>query len=378
MNSTFIDNGMGLEWEEGTLAPGGSFTVVVIEEWTAAGAVQVLPPPSQNISVGTPVTLPFTIQNLESVDDTFTLGVSATSGLTPSVQSTVAVPASGTATVQVTVSAASLTGGPEAVTLTATSQTTPSVTNQGTATLTTVVAVGSVFVTPPQAPVAFTAGSSFQVSFPVQNLETSPASDTFAITAVASSGFLVGSLAPVTLSTQGITIVNVPVTALPNGPTTGTLQLTATSTTTASITSQATASLIASGVNVASPPVQVVGVGVTLNIPFTVINYQGSPAPFSFTVTAPPGLTVSTPAPVTIPGSGMITVVVQVTVNSLTAGSPNAVTLTALSGNYSGQATTVLVTTQPVSLPTIPLSPGGQTVYNSISPSTPEGVANLP
>jgi hypothetical protein len=376
VNSTFIDNGMALEWEEGTLIPGGSFSVTVIEEWTAAGAVQVLPPPSQNISVGTPVTLSFTVQNLEAVDDTFTLSVTAASGLNPSVQSTVAVPANGTMPVTVTVSAIAL-GGTETVTLTATSQTTPSVTNQGVATLTALVAIGTVVVTPPQAPVAYSPGTTFQVSFPVQNLETFPASDTFTISAAASSGFLVGALAPATLSINGTAIVNAQVTALTSAPASGTLQLTATSQTTASIAGQATASLIAVGVDVLAPPVQHAGVGVTLTIPFTVINYQGAPATFTFTVTAPAGMTATTPASVIIPAAGSAVVDVTVTIASLSAGALNAVTLTAISGSFTSQAATQLVATAPVALPAIPLSSGPQTVYNSISPTTPEGVANL-
>jgi hypothetical protein len=380
VNGTFIDNGMGLEWEEGTLSPGGSFTVVVIEQWTASGAVQVLPPPSTNISVGKPVTLPFTIQNLEtgSASDTFALSVSGSAGLNPTVASSVVVPDSGSMTVLVTVTPTSVTGSPETLTLTATSLSDSSITNQGTAPLTSIVALGSVFVTPPQAPVSYTVGSTLQVTFPVQNNETFPASDTFAISATASQGFLIAPLAPVTLSIGGITLVNVQVTVLSDAPAAGSLTLTATSTTTASITSQATASLIAVGVNVIAPPVQHAGVGVTLTIPFTVTNYQGSPATFTFTVTTPPGMTATTPASIIIPGPGGVsTVVVQVTINSLSAGTLNAVTLTAFSGNFSSQASTALVTTAPVSLPSIPLSPGSQTVYNSISPTTPEGVSSL-
>ncbi len=377
VNGTFIDNGMGLEWEEGTLVPGASFTVVVIEQWTAAGAVQVLPPPSQNIGLTTPVMMTFSIQNLESVDDTFALSLSATSGLNATSQTTVAVAANSTATVQVTVSAASLTGGAETVTLTATSQTTPSVTNQGTAALTTTVAVGSVVVAAVSSPQFFTVGSSMQVPFTIQNLETFPASDTFALSAVASGGFLVGTLAPVTLAINASTTVNVPVTVLSSAPATGVIQLIATSTSTASITGRAGTALAATGVAVASPPVQLAGVGVTLNIPFTVTNYQSTSASFSFSVTAPSGMMASTPASIIIAANGVATVIVQVTITTLVAGAQNAVTLTALSGNFRSQATTQLVTTQPVSLPSIPLSPGSQTVYNSISPSTPEGVANL-
>jgi hypothetical protein len=68
---------------------------------------------------------------------------------------------------------------------------------------------------------------------------------------------------------------------------------------------------------------------------------------------------------------------VPVAVTSLTAGAYNAVTLTATSASPTAQASTILVQTQTVALPAIQLSPRAGTVYVSLSPSTPEGVANL-
>jgi hypothetical protein len=374
VNANFIDNGMGLEWIEGTLAPGGSFTVTAIEEWTAAGAVQVLPPPAQNISAGVQASLQFTVQNLETNPDTFSLSVATTGGVTANVEQSVQIPAQSSVIVSVSVSTAQLSGSTATVTLTATSG---SISNQGVATLNAVAALGTVVVTGPEGQTNYNTGGTVAVSFTILSQESYPASDTFNITTVTSQGFLAGRIAPVVIAAGSSTNVSVPVTALAAAGTSGTLQLIATSASTPSITSQATASLVANPVNVVVPAVQHAGLGSTVTIPFTVQNNLGVGATFTFTVTAPSGMSAVTPASVTIPANSSVIVDVVVTVTSVVAGTPNLVTLSATAFQQTAQASTIIVLTQPVAVPPLPISQGTQTVYNSICPSTPEGVLNI-
>jgi hypothetical protein len=136
VNSTFLDNGTALQWDVGTLAPGGSFTVVCIEKWTAAGLVQVIAPQQRAAGVGDVVGLDFSIQNLESVDDTFTFAVTFSAGLSGATPAPLLVRANSTGTVHIDV-----TVGPAAqdtvatVTLVATSTGTGSLVNQDSARL---------------------------------------------------------------------------------------------------------------------------------------------------------------------------------------------------------------------------------------------------
>jgi hypothetical protein len=80
---------------------------------------------------------------------------------------------------------------------------------------------------------------------------------------------------------------------------------------------------------------------------------------------------------VVIPANSSAIVDVTVIVTSVVAGAANAITLTAASSSLTGQASTLLVLTQPVALGSLPISQGSQTVYNSICPSTPEGVLDI-
>jgi hypothetical protein len=376
VNPLFIDNGMGLEWEEGTLVPNGSFTVTVIEEWTAAGAVQVLPPQAQSIYPGQQLSLPFTVQNLESVSDTFLITTATTGGVTGSTTNSVQIGANATATVSVSTVAGTPVGSTATVTVTATSQSTTSITNQGTVALTWAAATGAIQLTAPQGAQLYQAGTTLNVNFQLDNEESYPSADTFTFTATASGGFLVGPIAPVHLSGDAGTAVTVPVTVLASAGTSGFVQVTAVSVLNPAITSKATATMLEAPVAVTAQPVQHAGIGSTVAVPFTVLNNQGTAATFTFSVSLPVGMTAPTPASIIIPANSAVVVNVMVTINSVTAGALNAVTLTATAAT-TGQATTQLVLTSPVAIQTPPLSQGSQTVYSSICPSTPEGVQNL-
>ena len=353
---------------------------------TPTDQVVVQPPASQNIAVGTPLTLAFTVQNLESASDTFSLGVVGSSGLHATVAPSVTIAANATTTVDVTVTATAI-AAPMTVTLTASSLSNATIADQAVAELTPVVALGSVVVTPPDGTQIYTQGGTLQVNFMVQNDETFPATDTFTISTVTSANIFAGTIAPVQIaagqSTTVSVLVTVPLLGSSAAPTladitaSSTLALVATSATTPSIAGQATAALAMSPVTVIAPQVALVPTSLSLNIPFFVATDPNTTAVITFYVSTPYGVTAATPYSVTLPPSSGQTVQVPVTVTSLAAGAYNAVTLTASSASPTAQASTILVQAQPVALPSIPLSPLGQTVYNSISPSTPEGVANL-
>jgi len=477
--ATYVDNGMGLEWDQSNLLPSQSFTVTAIELWTAAGLVQVLPPSPQTAAIGSPVTLNFEVQNLQNIADTFTLAATAQSGATASAAPTVQVAANSIVTVPVTATVNQYTSTSELVTLTATSNTTPSITNFGATTLTAPpIAPGTVTVVPPATPSYVSLNNLRTMQFTVENGETT--SDTFTLNVTGSSGLTIASATSVVIPANSTVTIPVSVT-----PIVLTLQsqyaitFTATSTTTPSITSSATVPLtavplsvvpvtpslptfttsatyswqidnenanasetytftvsaspgvfvnvpgalpVAAGgtgtvsvqvttlqplstsldtvtltaiassnqniyaantisltptpVIVVAPPLVAGNVGSVVTKVFTVYNNTGSSASFILAVAASTGLSATFPASVTIPSGASAQVNVQVTIVS-SAGIGGTVSLTATAGSATNNGISNVVQTVPLGGPSLNFSQNGQTVYNTISPSTPEGTINI-
>ena len=103
VNPAFIDNGMSLQWDQGNLAHGQTFTIVAFEKWTAAGLIQVLAPAQITSTVGSNLTLTFSVRNLQTIADSATLVVSGSAGLTVSAPASVQLAANGAANVDVAV-----------------------------------------------------------------------------------------------------------------------------------------------------------------------------------------------------------------------------------------------------------------------------------
>ena len=103
VDATFVDNGMGLEWRRASLAPNDSWTIIAYEKWTESGAIQVIAPAPLSADPGQPVTITFTVTNLQATADTVELAATAPAGWVTGVASSVQVPALTSVPVPVTV-----------------------------------------------------------------------------------------------------------------------------------------------------------------------------------------------------------------------------------------------------------------------------------
>lgn len=191
VNANYIDNGMGLEWDIGTLAPQASVTITCTELWDNAAAVSVTPPNPPQVVAGQPTPLTFTITNNESTSDTFALSANATTGITidsivPAGPIALGSGASTQVVVTVTASVDAVASG-GSVNLQATSTSTPSDVNSATVILqlppALVVGPGSLSIAP---------NGEQDITFSVTNLESD--SDVFSVTVNSSSGLTVGAI----------------------------------------------------------------------------------------------------------------------------------------------------------------------------------------
>lgn len=82
VNPSYLDAGYYLQWDRATLAPGASWTIDAYETWSAAGPLQIFAPPAQNVSRGQTVTIPYTLQSLNSAVVTITLAATNNKGWT--------------------------------------------------------------------------------------------------------------------------------------------------------------------------------------------------------------------------------------------------------------------------------------------------------
>ncbi|NOY81110.1 MAG: hypothetical protein GXP31_08910 [Kiritimatiellaeota bacterium] len=145
VDPSYHDAGYALQWNRASLAPGDTWTITAFEKWTEAGFVQVLAPPDQPVSSGTTVDYLFTIQNFQSVEDTFNLTAASSNGwdvaFAPLVRDatdtvTVGPGAAQKVVVQVTVPDGTPPGTQDVLTVTATSQNDPTIFNQDSVTST--------------------------------------------------------------------------------------------------------------------------------------------------------------------------------------------------------------------------------------------------
>ncbi len=72
------DAAYALQWNRTSLAPGETWTVTMYEKFTEPGEVLVSAPASTTGNAGQLVTMVFTVENLQTVSDTFDLSVAAT------------------------------------------------------------------------------------------------------------------------------------------------------------------------------------------------------------------------------------------------------------------------------------------------------------
>jgi len=231
VNPAFIDNGMALQWNRGVLAPGGSFTITAIEKWTSAGSVQVLAPAARSATAGTTTPLVFTVQNLLTRAETFTLATTIPTGWTASGLSSVTMPASSATSVTISVTTPTSSAGSSGlVRLTATASSTAATTNSDTVLL-TIGGAGPVLPPPTvQAPAAAApaAGQSVTLVYTVTN--PLQVSDILDLTYAAPSGWETTGPASLALPAGGsatvAVVVRVPVTA---AGTSSQVRLTATS-----------------------------------------------------------------------------------------------------------------------------------------------------
>ncbi|MBA3938266.1 MAG: hypothetical protein H0X38_12450 [Planctomycetes bacterium] len=173
VNPSFIDNGMSLQWDHGTLAPNESFTITAFEKWTDTGLVQVLAPSLTSANPGTTLNLSFTVQNLQNITDTFNLTAIASSGLTISAPTSIQLVAGGFASVpvQVIIGQGVAPGTQATVAMTAVAVSDGTLVNQDTARVNV--------ISTPGAPIAFTAPTPADAtivsgSVPVAVISTDP------------------------------------------------------------------------------------------------------------------------------------------------------------------------------------------------------------
>jgi len=130
VDTSYIDAGYSLEWDRATLAPGDEWVIVAYEKWTEAGFVQVFAPPGQSGDPGDVFAYNFTLQNLQTFEDTFDLVATSSEswGVSLPGGDNVTIAAGATETVGVTLNPGGACGV-DTLTLTATSQTASNVTN---------------------------------------------------------------------------------------------------------------------------------------------------------------------------------------------------------------------------------------------------------
>ncbi len=145
VDASFRDAGYYLEWDREGLAPGESWTIQAYEIWTAAGALQIIAPGSQNVAQDSELVLPFTIQNLGTVPLSLNLSAFSDVGWAAAVvgETSVVVAANSSVTENVRVTVPEGASGPCLVTLTASGDA------SGSATTSLTVADIDVAIVPP-------------------------------------------------------------------------------------------------------------------------------------------------------------------------------------------------------------------------------------
>ena len=134
-------------------------------------------------------------------------------------------------------------------------------------------------------------------------------------------------------------------------------------------------------VQVLAPQSQDVSVGDRIDLVFTVQNLRSAQDTVSFAIAADQGLAATAPAPVVLAANSSASVTIGVDVGPAAAGRTVSLALQATSGtdgiSTADGARLVVAAASPVTLPSIPLSDRGRTIFGAICPSTPEGADRL-
>ncbi len=131
VDQNYLDAGYSLEWDLTSLDAGEEWVVIGYEQFTAAGLVQVYAPIGQTGNPNQTFYYTFTIQNLQTVSDTFDLQAVSSNGWTVSLPNgvTITLGSFETGNVQVELTAGPTCPVTDTLTMTVTSQTDPGVTN---------------------------------------------------------------------------------------------------------------------------------------------------------------------------------------------------------------------------------------------------------